>query len=441
MSSPAHGQLSPQIALKLSKAHLENARRTSDPELAAIFYNEARVALSRMDQPTLKALLGSGSDLDQYLHEETQHVTSDLNEMLNSLRLQSVQAMERMTESTDSTDGNLNHSDDSTFACSQDLQRAEGEATMIPCHIFAENKHPPAAQFTLPAHGERLKDTPQLAYCLGLLQTWRSSPDSILDPAALNWLHSTDTNEDEVERLTTLATDVILAFALNGIYDAKFIVEVVCLALVLEKAVFRHLLEQFCKAHDLIKILELFKVRLSGIPEKPSQSMHELILAVSGVLDAMADVSIKDLGQKKLYDFLSEHLDGLRATSDPSLVYQAAYAYQALQHITDREAIWQSAMSRNGMTTSRHFRIMDPVNDLNLDEILGQLQTIYSESSVHSGEKIQKKNEPSLQEHLQGGCSFECKQAWYPALRMADALLRCDRFTDFKTFICGMPCR
>ncbi|KAK3824840.1 MAG: WD40-repeat-containing domain protein [Benniella sp.] len=470
MSSPAHGQLSPQIALKLSKAHLENARRTSDPELAAIFYNEARVALSRMDQPTLEALLGSGSDLDQYLHEETQYVTSDLNEMLNSLRVQSVQAMERMTESTDSTDGNLIHSDDSIFACSQDLQRAESEATMIPCYIFAENKRPPAAQFTLPAHGERLKDTPQLAYCLGLLQTWRSSPDSILDPAALNWLHSTDTNEDEVERLTILATDVILAFTLNGIYDAKFIAEVVCLAPVLEKAIYRHLLGQFCSAierssnlnclqleglaqvircaspdyidaDDLVKVLRLFKDRLRDIPEKPSQSMHELILAVSGVLDAMADVSIKDLGQKKLYDFLSEYLDSLRATSDPSLVYQAAYAYQALQRIPDRETIWQSALSRNGIETSRHFRIMDTMNDLDLSEIFEQLQTIYSESTVHSGAKIRKKNEPSLQEHLQEGCSFECRQTWYPALRMADALLRCGRFTNFKIFICGVPCR
>ncbi|KAK3824832.1 MAG: WD40-repeat-containing domain protein [Benniella sp.] len=437
-SSSAHGNLPPQNALKFAKSLLENAHRASDPELAAMYFNEARAALSRMEQPTLEALLSSDGDLDQYLRSETQYVASELSKMLNSLRLQSAQAMERIADNNDlqSTDDDLLHPDDATVADPQDLQRTESDAAMIPCHIFAENKHPPAAQFTLPAHGERLKDTPQLAYCLGLLQTWRSSPDSILDPAALNWLHTTDTNEDEVERLTTLATDVILAFALNGIYDAKFIAELKGFAQVIRCA-----FPDFIDADDLVNILKAFKDRLRDIPEKPSQSMHELILAVSGVLDAMADVSIKDLGQKKLYDFLSEHLDGLRATSDPSLVYQAAYAYQALQHITDREAIWQSAMSRNGMTTSRHFRIMDPVNDLNLDEILGQLQTIYSESSVHSGGKIQKKNEPSLQEHLQGGCSFECKQAWYPALRMADALLRCGRFTDFKIFICGVPCR
>jgi len=86
--SSAHGKLSPQIALKLAKAHLENAHRASDPELAAIFYNEARAALSRMEQPTLEALLSSGSDLDQYLGDETQYVASELNEMLNSLEQQ-----------------------------------------------------------------------------------------------------------------------------------------------------------------------------------------------------------------------------------------------------------------------------------------------------------------------------------------------------------------
>jgi hypothetical protein len=38
------------------------------------------------------------------------------------------------------------------------------------------------------------------------------------------------------------------------------------------------------------------------------------------------------------------------------------------------------------MATSRHFRIMG-TNDLDLDEILGQFQTIYSKPTVHSGEK------------------------------------------------------
>ncbi|KAF9362548.1 hypothetical protein BGX34_005939, partial [Mortierella sp. NVP85] len=469
-SSSAHGKLPPQNALKFAKSLLENAHRASDPELAAMYFNEARAALSRLEQPTLEALLSSNGDLDQYLRGETQYVASELSGMLNSLRLQSAQAMETIAENNElqSTGDDLLHSDDATVADPQDLQRAESDSTMISRRVFAENKRPPAARFTLPAHGQRLKDTPQLAYCLGLLQTWRSSPDSIRDPTALNWLHNIDANEDEMERLTTIATDVV--FALNGINDSKLIAEVLYLAPVLEKAVYRYLFGQFWNAiersarldclhleglaqvircaspdylegDDLIKVLRLFKDKLNVTPEEPLQGMSESVLVLSDVLDAMADTSINDLSREKLHEFLSEYLDGLRAMSDPSLVYQAAYAYQALQRIPDRETIWQSAMSRNGMATSRNFRIMGTVNDLDLDEILEQFQGICSESTVHSGAKIQKKSEPSLQEHLQESCSFECKQAWYPALRMADALLKCGRFADFKTFICGVPCR
>lgn len=85
-SSSTNGNLlPPQYALKIAKSHLENARRTTDPELVAIFYNEARAALSRMEQPTFETLPTSDSSLDQSLREEITFVTSELNEMLNSL--------------------------------------------------------------------------------------------------------------------------------------------------------------------------------------------------------------------------------------------------------------------------------------------------------------------------------------------------------------------
>ena len=85
-SSSVQGDLSPQNALKLAKSHLENARRTTDQELSAIFYNEARAALSRMEQPTLETLLNSDSSQDQSLREEITYVLNELNEMMNSLK-------------------------------------------------------------------------------------------------------------------------------------------------------------------------------------------------------------------------------------------------------------------------------------------------------------------------------------------------------------------
>jgi hypothetical protein len=101
VSSSVHGDLSPQNALKLAKAHLENAQRTDDPELAALLYNEARAALSRMKQPALEVLLSSGSNLDQYLSGEITYVVSALDQMLNGLKQYDIQAVDVKAEGSE----------------------------------------------------------------------------------------------------------------------------------------------------------------------------------------------------------------------------------------------------------------------------------------------------------------------------------------------------
>jgi hypothetical protein len=357
-------------------------------------------------------------------------------------------------------------SDDTTIADPQDQQVTVIDTTKVPRHIFTENKRPPTVEFILPECDERLEDTPQLAYCLGLLQTWRSYPDSILKPATINWLNNLDANEDEVERLKTLATDVITTFAFDGKYDTKFIAEVVCLAPVLEKPVYRYLLGQlysgieqsstldsrqvdglaqviqraspdYLEAADLTKTLGMF----NDINKLPSKNVYELVLAVSGALDAMADTSVKGLNQEELCELLSEYLKSLKDTSDPYFLYQAAYAHQALQHTPDCETIWQAALKRNGRAASRHSKAMNVVKTLDFNKFIEQLRNIDSVSFDDVEMSPEEAGTQTLQERLQGGRSFECKQAWYPALRMADALLRDGRFSEFKTLVCGIHCR
>ncbi|KAF9946600.1 hypothetical protein BGZ65_009559, partial [Modicella reniformis] len=43
--------------------------------------------------------------------------------------------------------------------------------------------------------------------------------------------------------------------------------------------------------------------------------------------------------------------------------------------------------------------------------------------------------------YLKNSLSFECRQAWYPALRMADVLLREGYFADFRRLVCEASCR
>ncbi|KAF9355631.1 hypothetical protein BGX34_010336 [Mortierella sp. NVP85] len=433
ISHSTNDNLSPQTALKLAKIHLENAQRIADAELAALLYSEARAALI----------------LDEYLRDEAKPIAFELKKMLMSLKLQD------KTLVMDMKPGDVKRD-----------QLTEVDTAMISRHIFPENKCPPIVQFTLPEHDERLKDTPQLAYCLGLLYTWRSSPDIILKSATLDWLRNLDTNEDEVERLRTLATDVITTFAFDGKYDAKLITEVVCLAPILEKPVYRYLLGQlyrgiehssvmdprrlgglaqiiqcaspdYLETADLIKILKLFNNRWSDIHKLPSQNVYEFVLSVSSVLDAMADTNVKGLSDRESYEFISEYLNSLKPTSDPYFVYQAAYAYQALKRISNQEPIWRSALGHNRRAASRRFNGIDTVNGPNLNEFIEQLKNIDSGSF---GEP-EKTNKQTLQERLQEGRSFECRQAWYPALRMANALLRDGLFAEFTTLVCELPCR
>ncbi|KAI8353491.1 hypothetical protein B0O80DRAFT_487605, partial [Mortierella sp. GBAus27b] len=209
-SLSVRGDLSPQIALKLAKSHLESAHKSSDSELAAALYNEARAVLSRMEQPTL--------DQDQSLRDEITYVLAELDGMLASLR-QPDSAQVVHTEAGDSSDAQTT-TDDSPLA-HDDLNVDD----VSPRHIFVEDKRPPAIEIKLPECGTRLVDTPQLAYCLGLLQAWHTSPGEILGPALRNWLQATVKNEEEVDRFKILATDVIAAFVREGTRNPKLISE------------------------------------------------------------------------------------------------------------------------------------------------------------------------------------------------------------------------
>ncbi|KAF9991382.1 hypothetical protein BGZ80_009164, partial [Entomortierella chlamydospora] len=60
----------------------------------------------------------------------------------------------------------------------------------------------------------------------------------------------------------------------------------------------------------------------------------------------MVDSQVKGLSREQLHEPLSDYLKELQKDSDPYLVYQAVYAYQALQYIPDDETILQSMMRR-----------------------------------------------------------------------------------------------
>ena len=253
-------------------------------------------------------------------------------------------------------------------------QKQGRDITDVPQAIFAKNIRLPAMETKLPKADERLSTTPQLAACLSLLKHSQLLED-MLEPSSRKWLQVTEKDSDEQDRLKILATNVIRAFQREEIKDDKAVGEVVCLAPVLEKGDFQYLLRELCKgidqsilldihqldgiaqlihcaepgyldADDLVKILELLSTRLRNTHSQSSSHMYQLTMAVSRVLDAMADTKVKGLDREKLHEPLSLYLSEIKDVSDPYLVYQAVYAYQALLYVC---LLYTSPSPRDGL--------------------------------------------------------------------------------------------
>jgi hypothetical protein len=332
----------------------------------------------------------------------------------------------------------------------------------------------------LPEPDERLANTPQLACCLALLKDSRPL-DSILEPAARKWLQVVENDEDEQDRLKILATDVIRTFKKEEIKDAKAVSEVVCLVPVLEKDAFRDLLMEFYNgidhsglldfhqleglaqmiqgadpgylhADDLVKILGLLTTRLQHTHKQSPQHMFQLILAASYVLDAMADTHVKGLDRETLHQPLMSYIGSLKGSTDPFMMYQVAYAYQALLCVPDNETLWQATLRRTTKVIQGVSGLVSAVKGLDLNGFIdglkdiqqglaGASEMVKTVVTVFNDVKSLASGSQHFLDGLKEGFSFQRKCAWYPALRGADTFIRDGDFVAFKRLVYEAPCR
>ena len=349
-----------------------------------------------------------------------------------------------------------------------------------PAHIFGQNVRPPAIEFKLPEADDRLHNTPQLAYCLRLLQV-HSPTDEQLEPAVYSWLQATKNDVDEQKRLKTMATEVIRVFKRDKIKDAKAVAEVVSLAPVLNKDAFQDLLRELysgidhsglldfhqleglaeliqgadtghLSADDLARILGLLSNRLKDTHQQSAQHMHQLTLAVSNVLDAMADAKVTGLERETLHEPLSKYLGELKKSSNPYLVYQAAYAYQALLCVPDNETKWQAAMRRTGKVAKGVSGLISAVEGFDIDKFIeglndiqkgfeGASKVVHKLNSAYKDVSKLVESGKGLLDSLKEGFSFDRKRDWYSALRAADVLIRDGELATFKELVWKAPCR
>ncbi|KAG0057420.1 hypothetical protein BGZ89_001870, partial [Linnemannia elongata] len=249
-------------------------------------------------------------------------------------------------------------------------------------NIFPKNMSPPVGLITLPEIGSRIDTTPQLALCLDLLLKIGDHDDQQGDPsqvlltgttAQLAWIQSIKQDPIEKKRLRWLGARMVDEFAKDASKDSIKIAEMVLIGPVLDSEHYRRLLSCTITAFDqavlldidllqglvqlvqsapseallpddLVKILRVLRIRLQDTHQQSSVHPFHLTLAVSRLLDVMAEHKAKDLDRVEDHEPLSGVLSGLRVSSDPYLMYQACYAFQALQYILNNESPLQAVL-------------------------------------------------------------------------------------------------
>ncbi|KAK3824987.1 MAG: WD40-repeat-containing domain protein [Benniella sp.] len=498
VTSP-RSSLSTQQALELARVYLENACRAKDADIILVLCHDTEVSLSQAkrsakhsDNQVERKRIGTvyiqlGKVLHNQGHSKEAQTSYKKAEKLGVHVQDHNQEYPGGDSIVDPVECTLNTTADITIVDPSPLhltrqQKQTIDIVTLPQHVFPRNMRPPTIDFNPPEPDSRLNDTHQLAYCLALLQTsHETDDDDILDPAARNWLQVIKTEQDEQERLKSLATDVIRAFKRDELKDAKAVTEVVCLSSVLDNNDFRYLTKEFYSgidqsglldihqleglaqliqgaapgcldSDDLVKILGLLSTRLADTHQQSTSHLYKLTLAVSHVLDAMADIGVKGVDREKVHEPLSLYLDGLKGSSDSYLVYQAAYAYQALMCVPDDETLWQATLRRTGKVVQGISGLVSAVKGLDLNGFIDGLKDIQQGvagvsgvvefvKSTYEGASSLATGGKGFLDCLKEGLSFNRKCAWYSALRGADTLIRDGQFAEFRKLVCSAPCR
>ncbi|KAF9574956.1 hypothetical protein EC968_004958, partial [Mortierella alpina] len=269
------------------------------------------------------------------------------------------------------------------------------------------------------------------------------------------------------------------AFHRDELKDADAVAEVTFVAPVLEISEFRSLLKIFVnslkdsallevhslegitrlldsapatiEADDLVKTLHHINTNLQTTHGQSPDHIYTLTTTVSRVLDAMANSHVEGIERENLHQPLYDYLEGLKGSDDPYLVYQAAYAFQALQCVPNDESAWEATVRKSGRIINSALQLVGAVKALDANSFIDGLCKLQNElgevynvalkiKGAYEEAKSLYNNGRELKEALQD-VSFNRKRAWYTALRGADTLLRDGRLAAFKKLVCEVPCR
>ncbi|KAG0045348.1 hypothetical protein BGZ89_005666, partial [Linnemannia elongata] len=336
----------------------------------------------------------------------------------------------------------------------------------------------PPLDLPMPSTGSRIESTSQLALCKRLLsQAGTQEQQRSITDAQRKWLEKVVEDDIEQQHIDELTSKVLEEFINNNIKDSTAIAEVLLIAPTLDKEHYRKLLNDFIRSFeeatlqdtfllqglvqlvqsasdgclhqdDLVRVLAILRQQLENTHIQSSKHPFHLTVAVSRVLDVMAERKVEDLDRVTEREPLLEILKVVQESDDPYLLYQASYAFQALQYVPDEETALQAVLRHTGNIAEGAIKVSGVVKmDLgDLFDGLKQLQKTVSETydavkSGFEGVRTLVQGGRGVFNSLKQGLGSGFKRPWYPALRAADALVRGGRLYEFKSLILEAPCR
>ncbi|KAK3841816.1 MAG: hypothetical protein J3R72DRAFT_491132 [Linnemannia gamsii] len=364
--------------------------------------------------------------------------------------------------------------------------------TQAQCASFPHNGVQRLAEEVLPEFGSRIDKTSQLALCLSLLthQSSQSQLSTIPDlplqdsgPGEMQreWMQDLKKDIVEQDRIRWLGVKMVEEFLKDPSKNSTAIAEILLLGPVLDKEHYRKLLDCFIakfngsyiqdaallqglvelvqdarpgylRADDLVATLAVLRCYLQKThlqsPGQSPENLFHLTLAVSRILDVMADHKVQDLDRVTQEEPLSSVLSVLKDDSDPFLMYQASYAFQALQYVPNNETSLQAVVRYSTGLAESLIKISSLVK-LDLEnplEGLKEIQAMMAEAvdvgkSAYEGTLSLMESGRGLLGSVRKGLGSGHKRPWYLAVRTADALVREGRLADLSSLIRDAPCR
>ncbi|KAF9274559.1 hypothetical protein BGZ68_000532, partial [Mortierella alpina] len=326
---------------------------------------------------------------------------------IQPIRAASIEA-EDNDDDVDSSSNNSGNTLETETPCSTGPRKARLD-------MFSGNVNRPVANIDVPKLGGRINSTPQLALCSSLLlknqaiqdqrlhdQGKGASLDTHTDRMHLDWIKAIEMEPVEQDHIRWLGTRMVEEFSKDAVKDSAAITEVVLLGPVLEREHYRKLLncfifefekagvldvhllqgliqlvqcasEGYLIADDLVKILSILRAQLQNTHQQSTEHPYHLTLAVSRLLDVMAEHKVQDVKRVEEHEPLSEILSSLKNSLDPFLMYQASYAFQALQYVPDDETALEALLRHSAGVANSVVKISGVVK-MDLGSVLDGLK-------------------------------------------------------------------